>query len=154
MTYNSAQLIQLFKLSKISNFCHFFQIKYPYHSAQLTQLSLQLMLLNLPKFVELYKLSCEAGISIYINKTRLSPITQFFKHNFLFLYRFHCYTDHQEFDIRWIYIYKKKLKNISTLMIFLLFYYCQPVSYLQGNKYVLLLSNVTTKICVTSSKYF
>ena len=40
-------------------------------------------------------------IYIYINKTRLSPITQFFKHNFLFLYRFHCYTDHQEF----IYIY-------------------------------------------------
>ena len=37
----------------------FFRIRHPYHSAQLTQLiqlSLQLMLLNLPKFVGLNKL--------------------------------------------------------------------------------------------------
>ena len=49
-------------------------------------------------------------IYIYINKTRLSPITQFFKHNFLFLYRFHCYTDHQEFNIT---LHRNDVSNVT-----------------------------------------
>ena len=34
-----------------------------------------------------------------LNMIYKCPITQFFKHNFLFLYRFHCFTDHQEFNM-------------------------------------------------------
>ena len=49
-------------------------------------------------------------IYIYINKTRLSPITQFFKHNFLFLYRFHCYTDHQEFNMA---LHRNDVSNVT-----------------------------------------
>ena len=49
-------------------------------------------------------------IYIYINKTRLSPITQFFKHNFLFLYRFHCYTDHQEFNMT---LHRNVVSNVT-----------------------------------------
>ena len=46
--------------------------------------------------------------SVYI--TRLSPITQFFKHIFLFLYRFHCYTDHQEFNMT---LHRNDVSNVT-----------------------------------------
>ena len=36
---------------------------------------------------------------LYIYKTRLSPVTQFFNIILYFLYRFHCYTDHQELNM-------------------------------------------------------
>ena len=53
-----------------------------------------------------------------------------------------------------LFIYCMNLQHKHMDAFFTIFYYCQPVSYLQGNnaimasKYVLLLSNVTTKICV------